>query len=389
MRPAASLAAIMLALAVGAVELAAAPSMAPVLAVWRVDKENGKAEVAGSGFLIGASGYILTARHVAEHNAYESLAVSIGSKSANRMPVLDDERCSTTYDFCVLRMLSGDVIAAKIDSADFHPVVCREIVNESILAYGFLPGNNGISSAPGITTTGVIDEGLMLTGAPFEPTMSGGPVFDKDENVVAIVIGSATHQTAILPLSVAASMLLDSGYRCNPADDDGAAADELRESERDALKELNQTVSRALSEKNVRLIPALDHYADFPTQGSWDAVMKAAEFDKASADLAIGSVVEFLSRYEPGGSADVAQLLDSALGAAPVMDERPDTGVLKETAVALAGKTGTVNEILNEPTPPSVDKAMKYRAEIAAYFEEIDVQMKSLIQTYRHWLEAA
>src|SRR5690242_15720454 len=72
---------------------AADPSRAPMLAVWRVDKANGKANVAGSGFLIGASGHILTARHVADHNPYEALEVSIGSRNANRLPVLPDVRC--------------------------------------------------------------------------------------------------------------------------------------------------------------------------------------------------------------------------------------------------------------------------------------------------------
>lgn len=85
MRPASSLAALVVALAVGAGGAAADPSRTSVLAVWVVDNESGKATVAGSGFLIGANGHILTARHVAEHNQYESLAVSIGSKSANRM----------------------------------------------------------------------------------------------------------------------------------------------------------------------------------------------------------------------------------------------------------------------------------------------------------------
>ena len=195
--------------------LASRPSEMPMVFVWRIDKQSKEPSPAGSGFLLGADGVVVTAKHVAAHNEYQDLAVSISRKNAPPVPVMKDVDCDQVYDFCLLRILDTDVKDARIDPADFYALACRAVeVEETVLAYGFLPGNNGVSHPDGKTTTGTIDEGLILTTVDLEPSMSGGPVFDTANKVVAIVNGGAVQQSAVLSIRPALPLLLRHGYSC-------------------------------------------------------------------------------------------------------------------------------------------------------------------------------
>ena len=213
--------------------LASRPSEMPMVFVWRIDKQSKEPSPAGSGFLLGADGVVVTAKHVAAHNEYQDLAVSISRKNAPPVPVMKDVDCDQVYDFCLLRILDTDVKDARIDPADFYALACRAVeVEETVLAYGFLPGNNGVSHPDGKTTTGIIDEGLILTTVDLEPSMSGGPVFDKNGKVIAIVNGGATQQSAILPIQRFYTDLINRDYECR---------------NRRANYEINESVSQILT----------------------------------------------------------------------------------------------------------------------------------------------
>lgn len=206
-------------LAVGTMTLAqsVSPSESPMVFVWRVDKQSGTAEPAGSGFIFGPQGDILTAKHVWEHNPGQDIKVSIGTKDAGKVSVLDDVECDEGQDFCFLRILPREVERAGITQNEFYPLTCRRPVEgEEILAYGFLPGNNGISKPSGQTTTGIVDLGLVLTSIDLERSMSGGPVFDSSGAVIAIVKGGIADglQTAVQPLQRAHNFFEARGKDC-------------------------------------------------------------------------------------------------------------------------------------------------------------------------------
>lgn len=191
------------------------PSESPMVFIWRVDNEKPELKApAGSGFLLGPDGTILTSKHVTEHNDFEHLEISIGSKSANPVPAQNDIDCDAVYDFCFLRILPVDVKAAAIDPGEYYRVSCRPIGDEAVLAYGFLEGNSGVSHVRGATTTGAIQDGLVMTSAGLQAGMSGGPVFDVEGKVIAIVKGGSEKQTAIQPIMTASSYFPRHGHTC-------------------------------------------------------------------------------------------------------------------------------------------------------------------------------
>lgn len=363
----------------------AEPSREPMAVVWRVDKANDAAEFSGSGFLLGGSGYVLTARHVAEHNPYQGLKVSISSKSADRVPVYDDVTCSDAYDLCILRIVEDDVALAGIAPTSLYRIRCRPLQRqEPVSAYGFLAGDNGIDAPTGSVTTGLIEDGLTLTSVPLEPSMSGGPVFDATGQVIAIVNGGATMQGAIVPLTVATSAISDTGYDCQSGWPQ--KVEELRAAEVADLKTMNQTVAVALQGKKLLLVPALDAYVRRPGAGAWNAVRKAADIDADQADAAIRSVIAFFARYRVHGSEAVDLMLDSGFAAPPNLETRPELGALERILATLSGKTGAIQEIRDEPVPPSPARATAYRRQMIALVDDIEANLGGLIAAYSRWL---
>lgn len=194
------------------------PSLRPLVYVWKVDNhDKAVREPSGSGFLLGPRGDILTARHVAEHNPYQHLEVSIGSKELASVPVVAPPHCDPVLDLCFLRVLEATVMVTGIAADDFYRLRCRPVRSmESLLAYGFLPGKGEPSTPDGKVTTTLVENGLALTSLDLERSMSGGPVFDAENNVIAVVKGGVEQglQTAIQPIQFAHRDLMVREYNC-------------------------------------------------------------------------------------------------------------------------------------------------------------------------------
>lgn len=365
----------------------AQPSKDPLVFIWLADKEKPgiTAKPSGSGFLLGQGGYVVTARHVVDHNPFEVLRLSIGSKSNPRVPVFDDIQCVDPYDLCIVRVLAEDVAQAKIAPVDFYRVRCRSLQGEEALsAYGFLVGDSGIDTSAGKVSTGMVEDGVVLTGMPLEPSMSGGPVFDAEGQVVAIVNGAATHQGAIVPLVTASLAISSTGYDCQSGWPQRIV--ELRDAEVKELKAMNRAVSVALQTKRSLLVPALDAYAESPGPGKWKSVQKAAEVDAERVDAAVTSAIAFLSRYRPGGSEDVDMMLNAGFDAPPDPVTRPEMGSLEGVVATLAGKTGVIQEIRDEPVPPDPAKALDYRRQMTDFVADIEQNFRGLTAAYVAWL---
>lgn len=386
-KPVVAIATLVAACMVVAVAARAQPSKDPLVFVWRAAAEEPEttAEQAGSGFLLGQGGYVVTARHVVARNEYQVLRISIGSKSNPSVPVFDDVLCVDPYDLCIIRILEEDVAQARIPPSDFYRIRCRPLQREEDLtAYGFLVGDNGVDTPDGKVLTGMIENGLILTGMPLEPSMSGGPVFDAKGQVVAIVTGAAAHQGAIVPLTAAFPAISSTGYDCQSGWPQRVV--ELRDAEVNELRALNQTVSVALQTKRSLLVPALDAYARSPGSDRWKSVQKAAEVDAERVDEAVISAITFLSRYRPGGSEDVGMMLDAGFDAPPNPATRPEMSSLENVLATLAGKTGVIQEIRDEPLPPEPAKALAYRQQMTDLVAEIEQNFGSLTTAYVAWL---
>jgi len=190
----------------------------PIVFIWSESVETGQRTPLGSGFVLGESGDVLTAKHVVEQFVNgERLVVSISTKSAYPVEVdMSDVDCDVTQDFCFIRIPS-DVVADHISA--FYTLGCYvPKADTPLMAAGFFAGgstHSGVVTPRGSSIGGLITGGLLPTSIPLEPGMSGGPVFDESLNVIGIVKGGSSQFGHVQPLQRARSSLLNRGIECN------------------------------------------------------------------------------------------------------------------------------------------------------------------------------
>jgi hypothetical protein len=136
----------------------------------------------GSGFFVTAKGHVLTNAHVVE-GCKEATVLQSGVADTLATVIARD----TTNDLAILKTTTDPTVV---------PAVRTQIkVGESVYVYGFpLPGllaTSGNFTMGSITAvTGLGDDSRQFQiSAPVHPGNSGGPVLDKNGNVIGVVVG--------------------------------------------------------------------------------------------------------------------------------------------------------------------------------------------------------
>jgi S1-C subfamily serine protease len=161
----------------------------PSLVVVHADPGSGPARpAAGSGVVVSEQGTILTARHVvagAEHvevtfaDGTEASAEVVAEEPSNDIAVLAPSRAP---EVVVPAVLGGGVEVGDVAFAVGHPLGLV-----ASLSAGVISGLDRSVPVDG----GTVLEGLIQFDAAVNPGSSGGPLLDRDGQVVGIVTALA------------------------------------------------------------------------------------------------------------------------------------------------------------------------------------------------------
>lgn len=163
-------------------------------------------EPCGTGFIVDSNGHILSCSHVVPEVGpkYKSVRIfaRIGGLNGREYEAAEEKR-DKPHDLVVLK-LSG--------SSSVHPVgaLAKAELGQWIVAIGF-PKNKDLYPAEGAITQPHDESGWVLTGANINEGMSGGPVFNEQGEVVAVVRAIEKGYNAIyelVPISYAEQGLL-------------------------------------------------------------------------------------------------------------------------------------------------------------------------------------
>jgi S1-C subfamily serine protease len=178
-------------------------------------------EETGSGFVITASGYALTANHIVAAPGVK-IVVSIGSRFGPKIPAA---LVPTGQDYTDVALLQ---LPATL--APYHPVRfgdwSRLSPGGGLLAVGF-PLQSDVSPATGILAGFGGPEGLWQVQIPLNYGNSGGPVANGAGRVIGMVRGGvadAQQVNYIIPLNRLAPVLIIAGLKWPPFDTDEGAA---------------------------------------------------------------------------------------------------------------------------------------------------------------------
>jgi hypothetical protein len=168
-----------------------------------VDDKGAAVYERGTGFVVSQDGYVVTAAHVKPKAGGKLLAV-VGQRIGPQYPLILREADE-----------SNDVALWQFPQAS----ICRPAVTIStkpvkildrVLALGF-PQQDDLSPASlGITSVHTQEKGFYRADAYLWPGNSGGPVFNEDGKVVALVQGGTmpgTERNDLIPISFAINLL--------------------------------------------------------------------------------------------------------------------------------------------------------------------------------------
>jgi S1-C subfamily serine protease len=141
--------------------------------------------IAGSGFVVSESGFILTNDHVAGH----CTEAHTGDGQALKLIA-----ASSDFDLALLKMNRNQTPSGKSSKAvaTFRPGA-EAPLGASVITFGY--PLEGLLSSHGNVSTGIIaaesgigdDKTYIQISAPVQPGNSGGPVLDMHGNVVGVV----------------------------------------------------------------------------------------------------------------------------------------------------------------------------------------------------------
>jgi hypothetical protein len=156
----------------------------------------------GSGFIVSHDGYVATVAHIKVSPAQKLWAV-IGQREGTSYPLAFRDADE-----------AGDVALWQFPQS----AVCRPsvtlgskplVVLDSVLALGF-PGAAGLTPNSLTINNLQTERGYYRTDGFLEPGNSGGPVFNQDGQVVAIVHGGGlpgTENNEVIPIALAIDLL--------------------------------------------------------------------------------------------------------------------------------------------------------------------------------------
>ncbi|KZC00495.1 hypothetical protein AU375_03340 [Methylobacterium radiotolerans] len=160
-----------------------------------VDGSTKEEKQLGSGFLLGQSGLLITAKHVIEEAYIEKnkdqILVSLKGKEQQAIEARVWDCGKGHIDICVLYINSDAVKQADIK--DTFDLSCRlPIPNETITAVGYPYGKfSPLSEMTGtVAGSGMGENFKFYMTAAVVPGMSGGPVLDQQDKVIGVIHGA-------------------------------------------------------------------------------------------------------------------------------------------------------------------------------------------------------
>ncbi len=169
----------------------------------------------GSGVLITADGWVLTAHHVIEHaktdpNSPTSDQIKVSFVTQNDLRPALLFGCDTfKADMCLLYVNPGDLPAGITPAGS--PRCQMLAATDPVTAVGFSGGRKVKSG----NVSADVPNALFKTemSAPIVPGMSGGPVFDSGGRLVGIAYG-ASNASFFTPIQFGRLLLQAAGVDC-------------------------------------------------------------------------------------------------------------------------------------------------------------------------------
>jgi S1-C subfamily serine protease len=171
----------------------------------KAHRSNGLDEVyGGSGFIVHSSGYVLTCNHVIPQES-EFDHIEIAGYLAGDLV--------HSYNLTIIRRDEyADLMLLKLpENKSWRSVksIAKAEIDSEIVAEGF-PLQKGFVDMPGLISGPEDDGPRLFTNACLMRGMSGGPVFNKSGDVVAIVAGGFEDNDTldvVIPIDLAATLL--------------------------------------------------------------------------------------------------------------------------------------------------------------------------------------
>ena len=168
----------------------------------------------GSGFVVRSNGYVLTAGHVipdipAGSNRYLKITGALRSRDEIPMAMEFIAR-DLNFDFALLRFKNTSITTPHVQLGNPELVPAS---NSELHALGF-PLHTEFSAKSGKLNGTGGPRGAWITSIPLNPGDSGGPVFNDQGQVVAMVASALKEAEGIkyvLPINLARNLLYPYG----------------------------------------------------------------------------------------------------------------------------------------------------------------------------------
>lgn len=173
--------------------------------------EKGEVTESGTGFIVSHDGYIATAAHVKPRPGGKLLAV-IGQRVGLQYP-LEYRDADEADDVALWKLPQAAVCRPSV-------IISTKPINvlDRVLALGF-PGTDGLTPARlGIINRSTPERGFYRADAYIWPGFSGGPVFNENGRVIAIVQGGTmpgTGRNDLVPISLLTNLLRKRGVEAS------------------------------------------------------------------------------------------------------------------------------------------------------------------------------
>lgn len=160
----------------------------PAVVLIAVETEKGIGT--GSGFIIGPSGYIVTARHVVEDAKQITVFLPDGRQMSAAVV-----RYSTIFDAAVIKLEGFGFPALRFGDSD----VVRQGQEVLVLGYPFATslGRESVTVTRGIISAIRTSEGVLQIDAALNPGNSGGPVLNLRGEVIGVAVARLREGQAI------------------------------------------------------------------------------------------------------------------------------------------------------------------------------------------------
>jgi hypothetical protein len=173
----------------------------------KATRHNGLVEFkTGTGFIVHPDGYVLTCKHLVPEKGTNYKAVeitgSVGGRFVGSVP-LQVIRRDDQADLALLKLPEQAGRWRTVERTAQGKIGTRIVALGFPQELNFLPKEGLISSTDG-------RDGLWVTDAALNPGMSGGPVFDRNGAVVALVVGGYEEENGLnllIPINFALNLL--------------------------------------------------------------------------------------------------------------------------------------------------------------------------------------